>query len=182
MTFPLSGPGPQVAHVSTSSRECWREVVGTHTYHRGQKDSFLLNTCSVSSSTHVITVFTKTEVSSPFYRLRQLRLREVKKFTKGVPPPKWRSWGWSTFLSPELMSFLSCPPSPNHHRVYSKAGGGGQGQSWNCSGTHGSLGRGSVFLSGGGTFFPHCVLGTYIFCTTSSGKSTEDSLACLYGQ
>lgn len=68
-------------------------------------------------------VFTKTEISSPFYRLRQLRFRAIKKLTKGFLPPKWRSWGWSTFLSPKLMSFSHVPHRPVIIRF--KAGLGG---------------------------------------------------------
>lgn len=71
-------------------------------------------------------VFTEPEFSSPFYRLRQLRFRVIKKLTQGFLPPKWRSWGWSTFLSPKLMSFPSWTPSPNPPGLQQDLGSGGQ--------------------------------------------------------
>lgn len=134
-----------------------------------------MNTCSVSGSTHIITVFTKTEVSSPFYRLRQLKLREVKKFTKGVPLPKWRSWGWSTFLSPKLMSFPSCPPSPN--------------QGWGCRASHGTAQvhmaaweGAQFFFRVGVSFFPLCPRCVNFLYNQLREINRRLPDPCLYGQ
>lgn len=72
---------------------------------------------SVSGSIHVVICLYKNGCFIPILQIKAAEAQKLRSLRRVSHPPQGRSWGWSTFLSPKLLSLLSHP-----RWIYSRVG------------------------------------------------------------